>query len=342
MKVLIIGGTGLISTAITRQLLERGDDVTHFNRGKSEARFGDAGAVTALHGDRKDYPAFERQMQDAGTFDAVIDMIGFAPGDAESAVRAFAGRTGQFVFCSTVCVYGGPATRYPIREDEPRTPTASYGANKVKCEDTILEAGTRGDFAATIMRPSHTYGEGGGIVHSLGGKTTYLDRVRKGKPVVVHGDGSSLWAACHIDDVARGFVGALGNPAAFGKSYNVTGEEWMTWDRYHEGVAEALGVPTPRLVHIPTDLLGKVAPRRAGISVDIFQYPSVFDNSAAMRDLGFCYTIPWVEGVKRTVAELDRRGKIEDSDADPFDDHLIAAWDRLGAAMAGELEGLDS
>lgn len=334
MKILLIGGTGLISTAITKQLLERGDDVTLYNRGKSEARIPDGAKF--LHGDRKDYAAFEAQMAEAGQFDCVMDMVGFVPEDAESVVRAFKGRIGHFIFCSTVCVYGGPATRYPIREDEPRRPTGGYGENKIKCEDTLLAAGERGDFPVTIMRPSQTYGEGGTIVHTLGWKTTYLDRIRKGKPIIVHGDGSCLWAACHIEDVGRGFVGAAGNPKAFGKAYNVTGEEWMTWNRYNEGVAKALNAPAPTLVHIPTDLLGKIAPDRAGISVDIFQYPSIFDNSAAIADLGFRYTIPWVEGVRRTVAWLDERGKIENSDDDPYDDKILAAWERLSANIAQE------
>jgi nucleoside-diphosphate-sugar epimerase len=327
MRVLIIGGTGLISSAITPQLLERGDDVTLYNRGKSEIRF--AGEPKFLQGDRKDYVAFEAQMAEAGHFDCVIDMVGFSPQDAESVVRAFTGRIGQFIFCSTVCTYGGPASHYPIREDEPRRPVGTYGANKVKIEDTLMEAHERGDFPVTIMRPSQTYGEGGTIVHSLGWETTYLDRIRKGKPIIVHGDGSCLWAACHIEDVGRGFVGATGNPKAYGKAYNVTGEEWMTWNRYHEGVAEALNAPKPTLVHIPTDLLGKLAPKRANISVEIFQFPSVFDNSAAMNDLGFRYTIPWVEGVRRTVAYLDAHDRIKNSDDDPLDDKILATWNRM-------------
>ena len=342
MKVLIIGGTGLISTAITKQLLERGDEVTLYNRGKSEARFSeDTQSVMYLHGDRKQYTEFEAQMAAAGSFDCVIDMVGFVPEDAESVVRAFKGRIGHFIFCSTVCVYGGPASHYPIREDEPRRPIGNYGANKVKCEDILTAAGARGDFPVTIMRPSQTYGEGGTIVHSIGGRSYYLDRIRKGKPIIVHGDGACLWAACHIDDVGRGFVGAAQNPKAFGKAYNLTGEEWMTWNRYHAGVAEALNAPTPTLVHIPADLMKRLAPRHFGISIDIFQYPSIFDNSAAIQDLGFQYTIPWVEGVRRTVAWLDARGKVENSDDEPFDDQVIAAWERLSAGMTQELAGID-
>jgi nucleoside-diphosphate-sugar epimerase len=339
LKILIIGGTGLISTAITGQLLARGEDVTLYNRGKSEARIPDGAKI--LHGDRKQYAAFEAQMVEAGHFDCVIDMVGFVPEDAESVVRAFQGRIGHFIFCSTVCTYGGPASRYPIREDEPRRPIGGYGANKVKCEDILMTAGERGDFPVTVMRPSQTYGEGGTIVHSLGWRTGYLDRIRKGKPIIVHGDGSCLWAACHIDDVGRGFVNAVGNPKSYGKFYNLTGEEWMTWNRYHEGVAEALQAPKPTLVHIPTDLMAKIAPKHFGITIDIFQYPSIFDNSAAISDLGFQYTIPWVAGVRRTVAWLDERGKIENSDDDPFDDRVIAAWHQLGENMAESLAGID-
>ncbi len=342
MKVLIIGGTGLISTAISRQLLERGDEVVLYNRGKSEVRIPEGASI--VHGDRKHYAAFEQQMAEIsaqGKFDCVIDMVGFVPEDADSVVRAFKGSIGHFIFCSTVCVYGGPALHYPIREDEPRGPVGNYGANKVRCEDILTAAGERGDFPVTIMRPSQTYGEGGTIVHSLGGRTYYLDRIRKGKPIIVHGDGSCLWAACHIDDVARGFVGATHNPVAFGKSYNVTGEEWMTWNAYHEGVAEALEVAPPPLVHIPTDLLAHISRKRFGISIDIFQYPSIFDNSAAIRDLGFQYTIPWVEGVRRTVAWLDERGKIENSDEEPFDDRVITAWEEHTKSMIEGLKGID-
>ncbi len=339
MKVLILGGSGLISTSITKQLLERGDDVTLYNRGKSETRFPD-GAKFIL-GDRRDYPNFIKQIEEAERFDAVIDMIGFSPADGESSVSAFKGRVAQYVFCSTVCVYGGPAQHYPICEDEPRRPIGSYGANKILIEDRLMAAHGSGDFATTVMRPSQTYGEGGTIVHSFGWKTTYLDRIRKGKPIVVHGDGSCLWAACHIDDVARGFIGALGNAKAYGNAYNVTGEEWMTWNRYHEGVAKAMNAPAPKLVHIPTDLLAKLAPKTAGISVDIFQYPSIFDNSAAIRDLGFQYSIPWVEGVRRTVAWLDERGRIENSDDDPAEDKIIAAWGKLTDSMGEELAGIE-
>ena len=336
MKILIVGGTGLISTAISRILLARGDELFLFNRGTTPARIPDGARF--IVGDRNDHDDFARKIADAGHFDCVIDMVCYLPEQAESAVAIFRGRTEHFVFCSTVDVYERLWHRLPIREDEARHPRSPYGEKKVKCEDIFMAAHARGDLAVTVMRPAHTYGEGGRMLNSMGFRTTYLDRIRKGKPIIVHGDGKSLWVTCHIDDVAPTFVAAAGNPVAFGKAYHMTGEDWMTWDQYHHGVAEAMGAPEPVLVHIPTDLLARVAPERAGICLGNLQFNNVFDNTAARTDLGFRPTISWVEGVRRTVAWMDANDKIENSDADPLEDRIIAAWRRLGAAMVAEFE----
>lgn len=278
MNILILGGTGLISTAITRQLLERGHNVTHFNRGQTEARIPE-GMVNQIVGDRKDYPTFEAQMQEAGHFDCVIDMICYTEEDATSLVRAFRGRIGQLIFCSTVDVYARPTVRFPIRENEPR----------------------------------------GGVS--------------------VYGNGQSLWVSCHIDDVGQTFVNAAGKADTFGKCYHVTGEDWMTWDHYTYSVAEALGAPEPTIIHIPADLLFRVAPDRARVCLENFQFNNIFDNSAARNDLGFRYRIPFVEGVRRTYAWLESRGRIDNSDDDPCYDRIIAAWERLGTAVAADLAG---
>jgi len=341
MRILIIGGTGLISSAITRFLIERADDVTLYNRGISEPRH--PRRVKRIPGDRTDHTAFEAQMAKAGPFDCVIDMVCYVPEDAESAIRAFRGRTGQYVFCSTVDVYTRPAKHYPITEDEERQPSRAfpYAFDKAVCEGILLAAHERGDFPLTIIRPAQTYGEGRGLVHTLGFGTYYLDRVRRDKPIIVHGDGTSLWTACHRDDVGRAFVAAVGNAEAFGQAYHVTGEEWMTWDGYHEGVAEAMGTRPPSLVHIPTDLLGRLAPRSAKWCVENLQFNNIFDNAAARGDLSFRYTIPWVEGVRRTVTWLEEHGGIENSDGYAFYDRIIAAWQRLQTGMVRDLEDLD-
>lgn len=330
MNVLIIGGTGLISSAITRFLLERGDRVTHYNRGQLDL-YPPPPGVRTIHGDRTDYRAFEQQMAELGTFDCVIDMVGYAPGDAASAVRAFRGRIGHFLFCSTVDVYRKPASRYPYTEDEAYGGLNAYSVNKVACEQILRAAYAHGDFPLTIIRPAYTYGEGRGPLNPFGG--AYLDRLRKGKPIIVHGDGSSLWTACHRDDVARAFVAAAGQPHTFGKAYHTPGEEWMTWDQYHRQVAAAIGAPEPTLIHIPTEVLVRVAPWRARIIAENFQFNNIFDATAARTDLGFQYTVPWIEGVRRMVAWLDAHGHIEDSDSERFEDQLIAAWHRLGADL---------
>ncbi len=337
MKILIIGGTGLISTAITRILQERGEEVIHYNRGKANSQL--ATAPATIHGDRKAYAAFEAQMAEAGYFDCVIDMIGFVPEEVESDVRAFRGRTDHFIFCSTIDVYTKPAARYPITEDCARQPRSSfpYAYAKAQCERILEQVHQRGDFPVTIIRPAYTYGEGRGILHTFRSGNYYLHRMRQGKPVVVHGDGSSLWGCAHRDDVGLPFANAVGNAASFGKGYHVTGEEWMTWNQFHQQVAAAMGAPEPNLVHIPTDLLYAALPAEAEWCKENFQFNNIFSNQAAMADLGYAYTIPWQEGVRRIVAWLDERGAINDGDEPLFYQRLLDRWQRSEIQLTHEL-----
>jgi nucleoside-diphosphate-sugar epimerase len=296
--------------------------------------------VPRILGDRTQYAAFEEQMADAGPFDAVIDMVAFKPEDVESAIRAFGGRVQQVVFCSTVDVYTKPAARYPVREDAERRPSPSfpYAFRKAQCERLLQAAHDRGAFQVTMIRPAWTYGEGGSILHPFGWDSYFLDRLRKGVPVIVPGDGTSFWVACHRDDVARAFLGALGNRKAYGRGYHVTGEEWLTWDAYHQIVADALDAPPPKLVHIPTDLLGVVAPKEAEWCVENFHFNNLFDNSAARADLGFRYTIPFSEGARRVIAWQEAHGGFQEQ-GPPFYDRLLAAWERLGASWLADERG---
>ena len=340
MKILIIGGTGLISTSLTRQLQERGDQVTLYNRGQSEART--PPGVRTVTGDRKSYAAFEAQLQDGETYDCIIDMICFLPEEAESLLRAVRRKTGNLVVCSTVDVFARPLSQYPIPDDAALGGVSQYGKDKAECERILMAAHARGELPVTILRPAQTYGEGRDFIHVFGRGGGAWKRLRQGKPVIVHGDGSSLWVACHIDDVARAFAGAAGNERAFGSAYNVTGEEVMTWDQYTERAAEGLGAPPPSIVHIPTDVLARVVPRKAKIIVENFRFHNVFDTSNARRDLGFRYTIPFVEGVRRNAAWLDERGIIEASDGDPWQDRVIQAWQRHGDKLAQDLSGMEA
>jgi nucleoside-diphosphate-sugar epimerase len=338
-KILILGGTGLISTAITNLLLGNGEDVTVYNRGQRPARY--LGKARTVRGDRNNLAAFENDMNDLPRFDCVIDMICYTPEQAESAVRALSGKVGQFIFCSSVDVYPKPAHRYPIREDEPSVGNNSYGKNKAACEDLFFASHQQRGFPITVMRPAWSYGEGGGLVGLYGWGTQHLDRMRKGKPLIVHGDGSAIWVACHVDDLARAFVNAIGNTKTIGKSYHVTGEEWLTWNQYYALTAQALEAPEPRLIHIPADLLGAIAPNRMQLTVSNFQGNNLFDNAAARADLDFRYTIPYLEGARRTIQWLDWNGKIEDSDLDQIEDQILNAWQRLTEAMRKELGDLD-
>ncbi len=328
MHVLFIGGTGLISTAIARQLLESGHEVTLFNRGQSENRLPEGARV--IHGDRKNFAEFESQFE-GKAFDVVVDMVAFNAEDTASAIRAFAGRTAQFIHCSTVCVYSGPVEQIPTSETEPFHSIGGYGQNKIECEKLLMNAHQTQNFPATIMRPSHSYGEGGSLTRSFGPGGAFVTRMRERKPLIVQGNGNSLWASCHVDDVARGFIGTMGHQKCIGQAYNICGEEWMTWNTYYEQVAEVTG-GTFDPVYIPTDVLGQIAPDWAGGTREIFSWPSVFEMSKLRRGTNYSgQTISWKEGVARNVAWMESNGKISASDekirADfAREDRIIAAW----------------
>ena len=335
MHVLVLGGTGIISTGVTRALVEANHDVTVFNRGRTDVRL--PASVDRITGDRTDYEAFERKMADVDV-DCVVDMLCFEPADVESAVRAFGGRIEQYVFCSTVAVYEQPAVTLPITEDAPRKRgQGGYGGEKADCEDCLLDV--HGDsFAVTILRPGHTYGEGGeraGLCYTLGWeRTAFVDRLRRGLPIVVHDGGATVWGSTHRDDVARAFVAAIGNEEAYGEVYNVACERPRSWRRYLEIAADAIDAPEPDLVPVPTSVLADVVPadRRELLLRDL-RYSLVIDNGRARRDLGYEVTIPWREGFRRAVEYVDARGEIDGADTDDLDDRIIEAWES-GAATA--------
>jgi len=338
MNILIIGGTGLISTSISRQLLDAGHKLTLFNRGQTESRLPDGYQV--IRGERDDYAPFEEKMASAGPFDCVIDMVCSKSEQAESDIRAFKGRVGHFIFCSTVDVYTKPPVTFPVVESHERNARSDYGRDKAKCEDLFMSAHHAGDFPVTIIRPASTYGEGGGIIHTFGWDTYFLDRLRKGKPVIVHGDGEALWVSCHIDDVARGFVNAVGNETAFGNAYHLAGEEWQTWNQYHERLAEAIGAPKPTIVHIPTDILVRISPEHTTTTFLNFQYTNIFDNNAANRDLGFEATVDWRSGSKRTYDWLVEQDQIDDWQSFPLYDRVIERYRQQCNELVAELADL--
>ena len=341
MNTCIIGGTGLISTAITRYLLERNVTLTLYNWDDFPTEFD--GRVRKVKGDRRNYAEFERTVAGLGPFDCVIDMICFLHQEAESDIRAFAGRTRQLIFCSTTDVYTKPAPAFPIREDTERKPLKEfpYAWEKAECELRFWEAHARGDFALTVIRPSATYGEGRGLVDPFRSEPFYFDRIRKGLPLIVHGDGTSLWSSAHRDDTATAFAGAAGNPAAFGKAYNATGDHCVTWNQYWQQASEAIGCRTPPLVHIPTDVLLRTVPNRASWCGVNFRHNNIFYNDAAKRELGFSVHVPFDAGVRRIVQWLDDHQRIPPASSAPWYDRILDAWARHGEAMAASLRDAD-
>lgn len=328
MNILLIGGSGVISTSVSQQLIDRGDDLTLLNRGRTPVRF--KGEFKQLTGDRLQLQEFERIIADSGPWDCVIDMICSDPEHAESLVKACKNKTEQLVFCSTTNVYPKPADSYPVREDHRLGAEYKNGIDKAACEQIHRMAEKKGNFNVTIIRPGHTYAESGSVLNILKCSSSFLDRFKQGKPLIVHGDGNGLWSALHADDVARIFVATTGNPVAFGKTYNACGEEWMTWNQYHQRIAAALDVETPELVHIPVEVLAELAPERAGHCQRSLQYPGIYDMSMARNDFGFKQQIPFVPGTKLVIQWLEENEGIEPWQSDPLYDQILDKWKLLG------------
>jgi nucleoside-diphosphate-sugar epimerase len=331
MKVFIIGGTGLISSAISAQLCARGDDVVLFNRGLSRNRVG--ASLRHIAGDRNDEAALGAALA-RELPDAVIDMMAFSPAQAEALVRACDGRTPQLLVCSSVCVYGGPLTKLPADDDEPHRSVGDYGRNKSAIERIVL---SRPRGAATVLRPSFSTGEGA-TASGLVFDDSTVSRLRQGLPVVVMDEGMAAWAISHVDDVAGGFVGALGNPAAMGQAYHLTSDEHTTWNGVFQALAEAAGAPPPKFAHIPSDWLYAQAPRRSVGIQYIFRYPSVFNNAKAARDLGFKTRVSLRETFRRQIAWMEAEGLLKETGQEHVQDELAQAWQEHRPVRAGSFE----
>ncbi len=320
MRVLVLGGTGLISTAIVEWLVAKGHTPVLFNRGVSPRRF--EYDLETIIGNRADFPGFARAMRSVKA-DAVIDMITFDARTAAHNVRVFRDRAKHFVFCSTVCVYGGPLTRVPADETGPHRPVSDYGRNKSKAEAAYRKAFRENGFPVTIMRPSHCYGPGQPLLDIWGYNPSLVTRIRKGKPIVVPGDGQGLWQPGYIGDMAKGFVGALGRKATLGKAYNIVGDEIMTWRAFHERMAKAIGCEA-RIIPMTTPQIVAGSPKGAtDMLVEIFQYHAAYSNAALKRDVpDFRDLLPWEEGVRRTVAWMDATGAHRPANLFPWTDTL--------------------
>ena len=332
LEVLFIGGTGLISSACTSLAVDRGLKVSLLDRGSDPGR---AAGATTIVADIHDEAATARVL--AGRhFDVVVDWIAFTPEDIERDLRLFAGRTDQFVFISSASAYQKPLGGWLISEKTPLVnPFWYYSRNKIACEERLMQAHRETGFPVTIVRPSLTYGDTQVplVVNSWQRPFTAIARLRRGSPLIVPGDGTSLWTITHNSDFAVGFIGLLGNREAIGEAFNIMSDEVLTWDAIYRQTAAAAGAE-PRLVHIASDFIAACMPDMTGTLLGDKAVSAVFDTTKLKRLVPeFKPATSYADGIRRTVAWFDA-----DPGRQQVDAEMDARWDRLISAYEEGLE----
>src|SRR5215212_4934217 len=329
MKVLFIGGTGFISAAVSRLAVDEGLDLYLLNRGLRGAAPPGAHGLTADINQPEEVRAALSGLQ----FDVVVNWIAYTPEDIERDLSLFRGRVGQYVFISSAAAYQKPPAHYVITEETPLVnPFWDYARGKIACEERLKRAYAGEGFPATIVRPSHTYETNFPVAVGGGGTYTLADRMRKGLPIIVHGDGTSLWTLTHSEDFARGFLGLLGNSEAVGQTFHITSDEVQTWEQIYRTIAETLGVE-PNIVHVPSDFIARVVPRLAGTLHGDKKWSAVFDNGKIRKFVpGFRAAVSFREGIRRTLAwfEADERRR-------RVDESLREEMDLIVSSYAGHL-----
>ncbi len=302
MRVLFIGGTGTISAAVSRQAIAKGLDLFLLNRGlRHAAPPGSHHIIADINQPEKVRAALEGLQ-----FDVVVNWIAYTVADIQRDLALFKGRVGQYIFISSAAAYQKPPAHYLITEATPlHNPFWEYARNKIACEEFLLRAQKQDGFPATIVRPSYTYETIFPVAIGGGGTYTLADRLKNGRPIIVHGDGASLWVLTHAEDFGRGFIGLLGNEKAIGHAFHITSDEVQTWDQIYLTIADALGVEA-NIVHIPSDFIVRAAPGLAGTLLGDKMWSIVFDNSKIKTFVPeFAAVIPFREGIRRTLAWFD-------------------------------------
>jgi nucleoside-diphosphate-sugar epimerase len=325
MKVLFIGGTGTISAEVSRQAIAKGLDLYLLNRGLRRVNPPGSHSLVA----DTSQPGKVRAALHGLQFDIVVNWVAYTPDDIERDLSLFNGRVKQYIFISSASVYQKPPAHYLITEETPLSnPYWDYSRNKIACEERLMRAYDEEEFPATIVRPSHTYDVnfpvaiGGGVYYTL------ADRLKKGWPIIVHGDGTSLWVVTHAEDFARGFLGLVGNQDATGQAFHITSDEVLTWEQIYLSIAEGLGVQA-NIVHIPSTFIARTEPEFAGTLLGDKQWSAVFDNSKIKRFVpGFKAVIPFREGIRRTLAwfDADERRQLVDDATHAKMDNIIRAY----------------
>lgn len=329
MRILFIGGTGIISTACTALAARLGFDLTLLTRGQHGSQL--PSGVKTLIADVND-PVLQEKLGHE-SFDAVVDWIAFTPADIERDLKLFRGRTRQFVFISSTSAYQKPQTHYLMTESTPlANPHWDYSRNKIACEERLMQAYRDEGFPVTIVRPSLTYGETliPLVLNSWPQSYTAVDRMLRGQKLIVPGDGSSLWVVTHNTDFAKGLVGLLGHQQAIGHAFHITSDEVLTWDQLFRIVGAAVGVE-PQLVHIPSDFIAACVPEKEGTLIGDKSVSVVFDNSKIKRFVpGYCATTGFAEGIRQSLAwfNADPSRKQIDQQVNATMDKLISAYEK--------------
>ncbi|MGB8543601.1 MAG: SDR family oxidoreductase [Candidatus Acidiferrales bacterium] len=338
MKILFIGGTGIISTACTALAAERGMDVTLLTRGQRMPQKLPRGVKTLI-ADVND-PGLGQKLE-RESFDAVVDWIAFTPADIDRDLKLFRGCTKQFVFISSTSAYQKPPTHYLITESTPlANPYWEYARNKIACEERLMRAYREEDFPVTIVRPSLTYGETliPLVLNSWQKSYTAVDRMLRGQKLVVPGDGTSLWVLTHNTDFAKGLVGLLGSPKALGEAFHITSDEVLTWNQIFCAVGAAVGVE-PELVHIASEYIAARIPEKKGTLLGDKSMSVVFDNSKIKRFVpGYSATTTFAEGIRQCLAwfDADPARKQIDHQLNASMDDLISGYELgLSEALSG-------
>jgi nucleoside-diphosphate-sugar epimerase len=322
LRVLFIGGSGVISSACARVAVESGIELTVLNRGRTAGRPLPPG-VREMRGDVRDAGGVREKI--AGLdFDCVVDWVAFTTEHVRADLELFRGRTGQYVFISTASAYQTPPSRLPVTESTPlRNPYWQYSRDKIACEDLLVAQYRDTGFPATIVRPSHTYDATKTV---LSGGWTSLARMRAGKPVIVHGDGTSLWTVTHNTDFARAFVPLLGHPRTVGEAFHITSDDFLTWDQIAHALGAALRV-TPRIVHVPSDVINSVDPEWGAGLLGDKTHSMIFDNSKLRSVVpGWHALVPFERGA-REIADwhlADPARQVVDAELDATMDKLAA------------------
>jgi nucleoside-diphosphate-sugar epimerase len=325
MKVLFIGGTGIISSACARLALERDVELYLLNRSQSARPVPEKARL--LQGDIRQ-PEQVAQVIGSQTFDAVVDWVAFTPQQVEADLGLFRGKTGQYVFISSASAYQTPPASLPVTEGTPLdNPYWEYSRNKMACEQRLMQAYRAEKFPVTIVRPSHTYDQ---TLLPMHGGYTMVDRMRKGKPVIVHGDGTSLWVLTHHADFARGFVGLLGNSHAIGDAFQITSDELLNWNQIYNLVGQAAGVEA-KLVHVPSELIAAYDPLWGASLLGDKSNSMIFDNSKIKRVVPeFVANIPFAQGARQIIQwyDADPQRRQVDQAFDAIIERILAGYQK--------------